>query len=134
MTERLLTARELGVLLGLSPATVLDRFERGDLPGFRLFGRKGGPVRFRESEILSALEGWRFGCIELAPNVTVDEVRTEAHSAVVGDITTALTSVSRPWLPRNSSRSLKWMRTTSRRLASRAQAQSNRRVPMVRTP
>ena len=53
MTERLLTARELGVLLGLSPA--------------RLFGRKGGPVRFRESEILSALEGWRFGCIELAP-------------------------------------------------------------------
>ncbi|HXQ85232.1 MAG: helix-turn-helix domain-containing protein [Gaiella sp.] len=67
MTERLLTARELGVLLGLSPATVLDRFERGDLPGFRLFGRKGGPVRFRESEILSALEGWRFGCIELAP-------------------------------------------------------------------
>jgi len=67
VTERLLTARELGVLLGLSPATVLDRFERGDLPGFRLFGRKGGPVRFRESEILSALEGWRFGCIELAP-------------------------------------------------------------------
>ena len=67
MTERLLTARDLGVLLGLSPATVLDRFERGDLPGFRLFGRKGGPVRFRESEILSALEGWRFGCIELAP-------------------------------------------------------------------
>jgi len=63
----LLTARDLGVLLGLSPATVLDRFERGDLPGFRLFGRKGGPVRFRESEILSALEGWRFGCIELAP-------------------------------------------------------------------
>ena len=49
----MLTARELGVLLGLSPA--------------RLFGRKGGPVRFRESEILSALEGWRFGCIELAP-------------------------------------------------------------------
>jgi len=67
VTERLLTARDLGVLLGLSPATVLDRFERGDLPGFRLFGRKGGPVRFRESEILSALEGWRFGCIELAP-------------------------------------------------------------------
>ena len=67
MTERLLTARDLGVLLGLSPATVLDRFERGDLPGFRLFGRKGGPVRFRESEILSALEGWRFGCIELPP-------------------------------------------------------------------
>ena len=48
VTERLLTARELADLLGLSPATVLDRFERGDLPGFRLFGRKGGSVRFRE--------------------------------------------------------------------------------------
>jgi len=61
MTERLLTARELAEILGLSPATVLDRFERGELPGFRLFGRKGGPVRFRLSEIEAALEGWRFG-------------------------------------------------------------------------
>ena len=47
MNERLLTARELGEHLGLSTSTVLDRFERGDLPGFRLFGKKGGPVRFR---------------------------------------------------------------------------------------
>lgn len=54
--ERLLTARELADLLGLSAATVLDWFERGDLPGFRLLGRKGGPVRFRESEVLSTLE------------------------------------------------------------------------------
>jgi predicted DNA-binding transcriptional regulator AlpA len=59
VNERLLTARELGELLGLSTATVLDRFERGDLPGFRLFGRKGGPVRFQLSEILEALDGWR---------------------------------------------------------------------------
>lgn len=59
--ERLLTARELAELLGLSPATVLDRFERGDLPGFRLFGRKGGPVRFRASEVQAMLEGWRVG-------------------------------------------------------------------------
>jgi predicted DNA-binding transcriptional regulator AlpA len=42
LTERLLTARELGELLGLSTSTVLDRFERGDLAGFRLFGKKGG--------------------------------------------------------------------------------------------
>jgi excisionase family DNA binding protein len=41
MTERLLTAQEVADLLGLSPATVLDRFERGDLPGFR-FGRSEG--------------------------------------------------------------------------------------------
>jgi predicted DNA-binding transcriptional regulator AlpA len=56
--ERLLTARELGEYFGLSASTVLDRFERGDLPGFRLFGRKGGPVRFRLSEIEAQLEGW----------------------------------------------------------------------------
>lgn len=61
MSERLLTARELAELLGLSPDTVLDRFEAGDLPGFRLFGKKGGPVRFRESEVRELLESWRVG-------------------------------------------------------------------------
>ena len=61
MSERLLTARELGEHLGLSPDTVLDRFERGDLPGFRLFGKKGGPVRFRLSEIEAALATWQVG-------------------------------------------------------------------------
>ena len=61
MTERLLTARELAEIFGCSPATILDKFEAGELPGFRLFGRKGGPVRFRLSEIEEALEGWRFG-------------------------------------------------------------------------
>ena len=61
MSDRLLTARELGEILGLSPATVLDRFERGDLPGFRLFGKKGGPVRFRLSEVELVLEQWRVG-------------------------------------------------------------------------
>ncbi len=59
MNERLLTARELGELLGLSTGTVLDHFECGDLPGFRLFGKKGGPVRFRLADIEAALEGWR---------------------------------------------------------------------------
>jgi excisionase family DNA binding protein len=59
--ERLLTARELADFLGLSPATVLDRFQAGDIPGFRLFGRKGGPVRFRLSEVEAALEAWRTG-------------------------------------------------------------------------
>jgi excisionase family DNA binding protein len=48
--ERLLTARKLAVYLGVSPGTVLDWFEAGRLPGFRLGGRKGGPVRFRLSE------------------------------------------------------------------------------------
>jgi predicted DNA-binding transcriptional regulator AlpA len=59
VSERLLTARELAEHLGLSTATVLDRFERGDLPGFRLFGKKGGPVRFRLCEVETQLEEWR---------------------------------------------------------------------------
>ena len=56
--EQLLTAAQVGEVLGLSPATVLDRFERGDLPGYRLFGRKGGPVRFRRSEIEALIASW----------------------------------------------------------------------------
>lgn len=59
MTDRLMTAREVAELLGLSCATVLDRFERGDLPGYRLFGRKGGPVRFRLAELEETLASWR---------------------------------------------------------------------------
>lgn len=61
MTEPLLTAAQLAEVLGLSPATILDRFERGDLPGFRLFGKKGGPVRFRLPELEAALESWHVG-------------------------------------------------------------------------
>jgi excisionase family DNA binding protein len=80
VTERLLTARELADVLGLSSATVLDRFEAGDLPGFRLFGRKGGPVRFRESEILSALETWRFGAAAKPHDHSLTAVRTELHT------------------------------------------------------
>ena len=57
MTERLVTARELGEYLRLSPSTVLDRFERGDLPGYKI----GGPVRFRLSEIEAWLEECRRG-------------------------------------------------------------------------
>jgi hypothetical protein len=46
----------LAEMLSLSPSTILDRWERGDLPGYRLFGRKGGPVRFSLIEIEAALE------------------------------------------------------------------------------
>ena len=59
MSERLLTAREIADYLALSASTVLDWFEAGRLPGFRLGGRKGGPVRFRISEVEAELEGWR---------------------------------------------------------------------------
>jgi excisionase family DNA binding protein len=62
VTERLLSAKELGELLGLSASTVLDRFEAGDLPGFRLYGGKvGAPVRFRWSEIEAWLDEGRCG-------------------------------------------------------------------------
>jgi excisionase family DNA binding protein len=46
---RLLTARELADYLGLKPATVLDKWERGELPGFK-FGRA---VRFDLDEVLA---------------------------------------------------------------------------------
>jgi excisionase family DNA binding protein len=59
MSDRLVTAQELAEYLGLTAGTILDRFEKGDLPGFRLFGRKGGPVRFRLADVEAALEGWR---------------------------------------------------------------------------
>jgi hypothetical protein len=63
--ESLLTAQQLGELLGFAPGTILDRFEAGDLPGFRLFagtdkrGRPTGAVRFRESEIAAWIEEQR---------------------------------------------------------------------------
>jgi excisionase family DNA binding protein len=64
VTERLLTSRELAGLLGFSTATIVDWFEAGKLPGFRI----GGRLRFRESEILIWLETKRAGAGgEVAP-------------------------------------------------------------------
>jgi excisionase family DNA binding protein len=63
--ERLITAKELGELFQLSMDTVLDWFEDGRLPGYRLGGKKGGPVRFRLSEIEGLLEGWRVPAVAL---------------------------------------------------------------------
>lgn len=55
--DYLLTARELADYLGLSPSTVLDWWEAGRLPGFKI----GTAVRFRESEVLEWLEAQRRG-------------------------------------------------------------------------
>jgi excisionase family DNA binding protein len=49
VTERLLTARELAGYLSLKPDTVLDKWERGELPGYK-FGRA---VRFDLEEVLA---------------------------------------------------------------------------------
>ena len=57
VTDRLLSARELGEYLGLSSSTVLDWFEAGRVPGFKL----GAAVRFRASEVEAWLETQRRG-------------------------------------------------------------------------
>ena len=79
MTERLLSARELADVLGMSPATVLDWFEADRLPGFKL---PTGPVRFRASEVEAWLEECRRGP-SLAPRKVSDGLtpaRSVGHS------------------------------------------------------
>ena len=56
--EPLLTAREVAGRLGIANATVLDWWEAGKVPGFKLNGRA---VRFRWSEIQGWLEAGRSG-------------------------------------------------------------------------
>jgi excisionase family DNA binding protein len=60
VTDRLLTAAELAEMLGLSAATILDRWQAGNLPGFKLWG-DSGPVRVRASEVDEWLETCRRG-------------------------------------------------------------------------
>jgi predicted DNA-binding transcriptional regulator AlpA len=82
MSEPLLNARELAALLGLSTGTVLDRFEAGDLPGFRLYGgRVGAPVRFRWSEVEAMLEEGRCGPrVDLPPRDVQRVTASPLHS------------------------------------------------------
>lgn len=65
MSERLLRATDVAQLLAVSPSTILDWFEAGKLPGYRLGGRVGSPVRFRESEVLAWVEQGRVGAPKL---------------------------------------------------------------------
>jgi len=61
-----MTASEVAERIGFSPDWVLDRFEAGDVPGYR-FGRKGGPVRFRWADWELFLQGCRVGpSVEIA--------------------------------------------------------------------
>jgi excisionase family DNA binding protein len=48
--RRLLTAAELAEFLGLRPSTILDKWQRGELPGYKI----GRPVRFDLDEVLEA--------------------------------------------------------------------------------
>ena len=52
MTERLLTAREVGEQLGFAPGTIVDWSEAGKIPAFKI----GGRLRFRASEVEAWLE------------------------------------------------------------------------------
>jgi hypothetical protein len=58
--QRLMTASEVAERLGFSADWVLDRFEAGDVPGYR-FGRKGGPVRFLWTDWDAFLRARRVG-------------------------------------------------------------------------
>jgi excisionase family DNA binding protein len=55
VTERLITARELGELLGFAAGTIVDWSEAGTIPAFKF----GGRLRFRESEVSAWLEEQR---------------------------------------------------------------------------
>jgi excisionase family DNA binding protein len=59
--ERLLRAREVAEMLGVSMDWVLDRWQEGELPGFKLGGSPQSPVRFRLSEVEAWLEAHRGG-------------------------------------------------------------------------
>ena len=56
MTDRLLTTREVAAFLGMSSESVLRRYRRGELPGYRL---ASNVLRFGESELEAWLEGTR---------------------------------------------------------------------------
>jgi excisionase family DNA binding protein len=65
VTGRLLTARQVGETLGVSPETVLRWTRRGELPAIRL---PGGAIRYRATD----LEAW------LAQRETTDAANREA--------------------------------------------------------
>lgn len=56
MSHRLLTARELADLLGVSAETVLRWTRRGELRGYRLPGTTRGRLRYRPEEVEAWLE------------------------------------------------------------------------------
>lgn len=49
--ERLLTAKEAGLYLGLAEGTVRNKANRGEIPFVRLGVTKDAPLRFRRSEL-----------------------------------------------------------------------------------
>ena len=64
--------------LDLAPSTVQDKFERGELPGYRL-GHKHGRIRFKLSEVDDAIRRGRVAAAieEDPPVVDLSERRRE---------------------------------------------------------
>jgi predicted DNA-binding transcriptional regulator AlpA len=58
VSERLLTAREVGELVGLSTESVLRRWRAGEIPGYRI---ASNVLRFDPVEIEAWLERCRVG-------------------------------------------------------------------------
>jgi excisionase family DNA binding protein len=56
MTGPLLTTREVAAILNVSPETVLRRWRRGEIPGFRI---ATNALRFDRNEIQARLDGTR---------------------------------------------------------------------------
>jgi excisionase family DNA binding protein len=67
--ERLLTARELGTILGFRPGTIVDWAEAGKIPAFKI----GGRLRFRESEVETWLERQRSRSVDRAEVACADD-------------------------------------------------------------
>ena len=61
MTARLLTTREVAELLRVSPETVLRRWRRGEIPGFRI---ATNALRFDRNELEAWLDGTRAGRVD----------------------------------------------------------------------
>jgi predicted DNA-binding transcriptional regulator AlpA len=73
VSDRLLTARELGDYLGLSPASVLRRWRAGEIPGFVL---SANVVRFDRAEIdrwLASRRRWTDTATPSRPLHSVDQ-------------------------------------------------------------
>jgi excisionase family DNA binding protein len=54
----LLKTREVAELFGVETRTVLRWHRNGDLPGFRLRGRIGAPLRFRRDDVERLVFAW----------------------------------------------------------------------------
>jgi excisionase family DNA binding protein len=56
--DPLLKTRQVAERFGVETATVLGWYHSGELPGIRLNGRVGAPLRFRQSDVDALAEAW----------------------------------------------------------------------------